>query len=343
MNLRVDRELPVPLGTQLRGLIEYGIACGEIGPGSRLPSVRELAAGLGLAPMTVSQVYKELKALGLLEAHAGAGTFVAAAEDPTGERPARLKAVREGLDRLIASARALGVTLPELQGLFNARLLATTERRGGAYLRVALVGLFAVATRDYTRVIEARLPAGETVEPATLDGLRADETARLWVGAADLVLTFAHVRAEVVSLLPGALVRAVSFIPSERTRSALAGLDPRASLCLLSTFGAFLPLMKAGVRRFAPHVASIAAGALDTATPDELRQLLGGRDVVVYATGAEPTLQGLAPPARMIEYRHMPDPADLDRSVLPLLGRLRAARQECPNGHDAIQGEVVTP
>ena len=78
MNLRIDRDLPVPFGVQLRGLIEYGIACGELAPGSRLPSVRELAALLGLAPMTVSQVYKELKASGLLEGRAGAGTCVAA-------------------------------------------------------------------------------------------------------------------------------------------------------------------------------------------------------------------------------------------------------------------------
>ena len=44
MNLRIDRDLPVPFGVQLRGLIEYGIACGGARLRSRLPSVRELAA-----------------------------------------------------------------------------------------------------------------------------------------------------------------------------------------------------------------------------------------------------------------------------------------------------------
>src|SRR5262245_55122963 len=43
MRLTVDRDLPVPLGVQLRGLIEYGITCGELAAGERLPSVRELA------------------------------------------------------------------------------------------------------------------------------------------------------------------------------------------------------------------------------------------------------------------------------------------------------------
>ncbi len=33
MDFRIDRDLPVPLGVQLRGLIEYGIACGELARG----------------------------------------------------------------------------------------------------------------------------------------------------------------------------------------------------------------------------------------------------------------------------------------------------------------------
>ena len=41
MEFSVDRDLPVPLGAQLRGLIEYGIACGELVPGEPLPSVRD--------------------------------------------------------------------------------------------------------------------------------------------------------------------------------------------------------------------------------------------------------------------------------------------------------------
>ena len=135
MNLRIDRDLPVPFGVQLRGLIEYGIACGELAPGSRLPSVRELAALLGLAPMTVSQVYKQLKTSGLLEGRAGAGTCVAAINP--GERPNRLRAVRDSVDRLIAEARGMGVPPLELQRLFNTRLLAAAGSSRGS-LRLTL-------------------------------------------------------------------------------------------------------------------------------------------------------------------------------------------------------------
>ena len=109
MKLSVDRDLPVPLGVQLRGLIEYGIACGELSPGARLPSVRELADELGVAPMTVSQVYRELKDGGLIEARSGLGTFVT--RQSAGPRSASIRASPPAApagwpDRGCAGARA---------------------------------------------------------------------------------------------------------------------------------------------------------------------------------------------------------------------------------------------
>src|SRR3546814_11458126 len=78
MNLQIDRELPVPLGVQVRGMIEYGISCGELATGERLPSVRELADALNVAPMTVAQVYRDLRDSGLIHTRQGLGTVVAA-------------------------------------------------------------------------------------------------------------------------------------------------------------------------------------------------------------------------------------------------------------------------
>ncbi len=56
MRFDLDRSLPIPVGVQLRGQIEYGVACGDIARGGQLPSVRELSSALGVAPATVSQV-----------------------------------------------------------------------------------------------------------------------------------------------------------------------------------------------------------------------------------------------------------------------------------------------
>ncbi len=318
MNLRIDRDLPVPIGVQLRGLIEYGIACGELARGSRLPSVRDLARRLEVAPMTVSQVYKELKEAGLLAARSGHGTFVAAAV-PSRIEGDRLSRLEPAIDRLLAEARAIGVGHHELSGFLSARMLAASRRP--CPLRLVMLGLFADATRDYAQALQARLREGVQVEPVLLEAVAGTPATRRSVAEADLVLTFAHLRTRVTGLLPDTLVATVSFIPAERTRAALAALDPSARLCLVSLFPAFLPIMKVGVRRFAPHVATIVAAALDTPGLD---RLLGDADTVVYATGAESVLARLAPGTRVVEYRHMPDPGDIDRTVRPLLARLRA-------------------
>ena len=58
---------------QLRGLI----ASGQLAADQRLPSVRQLAADLGVAPGTVAKAYRALEADGLLDTRIGAGTRVA--------------------------------------------------------------------------------------------------------------------------------------------------------------------------------------------------------------------------------------------------------------------------
>jgi DNA-binding transcriptional regulator YhcF (GntR family) len=62
--------------TQLAGLI----ASGRLLPGDRLPTVRALAADLGLAANTVARAFKELEAAGLVETRRRAGTVVASGE-----------------------------------------------------------------------------------------------------------------------------------------------------------------------------------------------------------------------------------------------------------------------
>src|SRR5690242_17083625 len=73
----LDRSLPVPIGTQLRGLIRYGISSGALARGSRLPSIKGVADASGLAPMTVAGAYRALRETGLIVTRPGAGTYVA--------------------------------------------------------------------------------------------------------------------------------------------------------------------------------------------------------------------------------------------------------------------------
>ncbi|WP_460517606.1 GntR family transcriptional regulator [Humibacter antri] len=75
--LTIDPALPEPLYEQLRDQLVAQITSGELAPGDKLPSVRQFAADLDLAPNTVARVYKELEASGYLETRGRNGTTVA--------------------------------------------------------------------------------------------------------------------------------------------------------------------------------------------------------------------------------------------------------------------------
>ena len=66
--IRLERSSSVPPFEQLRAQISVMVAVGRLEPGSRLPTVRELAEQLELAPGTVARAYRELE---------GEGTVVA--------------------------------------------------------------------------------------------------------------------------------------------------------------------------------------------------------------------------------------------------------------------------
>ena len=310
----LDRTLPVPLGAQLRGLIEYGIACGNLVPGTRLPSVRELAEEVGVAPMTVSQVYRHLKAAGLIETRAGSGTFVARGELAHARDPSRTAALYRKVDALISEGLQMGLRSVDIAGLVGARLSSRHMR--GRTQNILLVGVFEAATADYARTVREILGPIATVEPVTIDALICDETARLAAAKADLVLTMAHRQREVGSLLPTNRILAIRFIPSEATRRALASLDPRASVLCVSRFPEFLPVLKSGVQRFAPHVSAVAGTVVDA---PGLAAQIAQHTMIVYASGAEMALDFVPDRSTAVEYRHMPDPGDIERLVRPLI------------------------
>lgn len=75
-----------PLYRQIGAGIRHEITAGTLAVGARVPSSRQLARDLGVSRITVDNAYAELIAEGVLEARAGAGTFVLPAWAPVGTR-----------------------------------------------------------------------------------------------------------------------------------------------------------------------------------------------------------------------------------------------------------------
>lgn len=70
---------------QIHQQLNHLIRAGALGVDQRLPTVRQLARDLGVAPGTVARVYRELETAGLIRTARGKGTLVAdTPSTPTG-------------------------------------------------------------------------------------------------------------------------------------------------------------------------------------------------------------------------------------------------------------------
>jgi DNA-binding transcriptional regulator YhcF (GntR family) len=109
----VDEKSSTPIFEQLRRGVIEAVRDGRLPAGARMPTVRELAAEMGLAVNTVARTYRELETAGIVETRGRQGTFVAR-RDPT-------DAAMAAAARVYAEkARRLGVDADGARGYLDA-------------------------------------------------------------------------------------------------------------------------------------------------------------------------------------------------------------------------------
>ena len=91
----------VPIYEQIKQRIIEGIARREIAGGESLPSVRQLAADLGVNMHTISKAYAQLKEKGFLSIHRNLGAVV--------NQPSDYAADEEYIDELVLALRPLAI------------------------------------------------------------------------------------------------------------------------------------------------------------------------------------------------------------------------------------------
>jgi DNA-binding transcriptional MocR family regulator len=156
--------------------IETAVRAGGLQPGDRLPTVRALAAELGVSPVTVAAAYRRLTGRGVLSAAGRRGTHVSPGpllpsrldvpRLPAGVRnladgnpdPAFLPDLRAAADRLALPRRLYGddPTCPDLLKLAGAEL----RRDGIDASALAVVG---GAMDGVERILNAQLRPGDRI------------------------------------------------------------------------------------------------------------------------------------------------------------------------------------
>jgi len=229
----------VPIYRQLVTQVVLAILSGDLRPGDRLPSTRELARRFAINPNTVSAGYRQLEREGWTERRHGSGVYVRATMDPP-TTPEQIldqhiagffRAVRElslpapairarVADWLVApppdhlllvesDPELRQILLTELEALVTCPVVAVSL--GDCVRPEVLTGAIPVCRPSKSKVTRAALPAG--IELITLQIRSANSWLGPWLPA-----------------LTGKLIGVASawpeFITTARTMLIAAGLNP---------------------------------------------------------------------------------------------------------------------
>lgn len=126
MLIPVDPRSAEPIFQQIVFQVRAAVARGELRPGDKLPSVRELARSASVNPNTVSRAYEVLEHEGVIVRRQGAGCFVREPDNQLLKRE-RDRQLRRLADRMVTDAYHLGCDADQIrhaleQSLNGARL-----------------------------------------------------------------------------------------------------------------------------------------------------------------------------------------------------------------------------
>jgi GntR family transcriptional regulator len=111
--LVVDESLETPPYRQIVERLRGAIERGDLPPNAPLPTVRQLAGDLGIAPNTVARAYAELQGDGWLVSDGRRGTRVVGAL-PRLDKSGRIRSLRADVERFVRSLTSRGFTLEEI-------------------------------------------------------------------------------------------------------------------------------------------------------------------------------------------------------------------------------------
>jgi DNA-binding transcriptional regulator YhcF (GntR family) len=165
----------VPLRDQLATQILLGVVSGDLKPGQKLPSIRELAQRYRIHSNTVSAAYRDLARRGWVEFRKGSGVYVRervadAPLDPTVE-------LDQLIDSLLRAARDRGHSLGEIQARVRHWLVSQPPDHF----------LIIEPDPELRRILEAEIK-GATGFPVRGIGLEGPPDADLLAGAAPVAM-----------------------------------------------------------------------------------------------------------------------------------------------------------
>ena len=115
ISFHVDRAASVPAYAQLVRQVREALRLGQLEPGDRLPTVREVVTSCTVNAATVGKAYRELELSGLVESRQGSGTFITGTLGSAD--PHVMARLRSSLARWLGQARDAGLEDEDVEAL----------------------------------------------------------------------------------------------------------------------------------------------------------------------------------------------------------------------------------
>lgn len=240
-----------PIYQQIVEQILTRIKSGELKPGDRLPTERELAAALSVSRGTVKKAYKELADNNIIEVIQGSGSYVYNDRDvSTVERRSLALDLIKGLFDKLAS---WDFTPEEISTLTRMSLMQRTRDSGA--IRVALVDCSPESLSIFKRQL-TYIP-NLSISVFMVESIIMDDEPCSLLADFDLVLTTATHYEQLAPVLAGmaAPLIPVSVAPSRATIVSIGALGRDANVGIICTSNKFANLICEQLALFSPSLA----------------------------------------------------------------------------------------
>lgn len=279
LKLSIEKKNQTPAYRQIIQQVTSLIRNGELKPGAKLPTERELAAELKIARGTIKKAYESLAKDRVIETAQGRGSFVSSRQDilPAGRKERAVKLIEGLLDELTE----MKFSFQEIRALVDLKIIEKENRLED--FNVAAVD----CNPETLSIFERQLGFLHQVKVARflLDDIEADPMPEKKLKQFDLILTTSTHFSELIGRLPGLRDRImkVAVSPSQETVIAMAGLSPTQRIGVVCESKNFLKLVAGRLNDLELTAGNVPH--LFFKDEDKLPRFLSGMDVVFVPPG----------------------------------------------------------
>lgn len=225
-NLKIDKGISIHIHEQIYIQLKNQILTGELEPGNRLPSVRQLSKLMNISRHTISRAYFKLEEEGFVETHASSGTFVKDNIERSNSK--QIEELLNMIEDLFVRAEKMNFEREEVAQLTHVVMMGSTKEK--------LKGLFVECNRyalnEYVKDIENELNLSVDGCLLTDDRLNS-KSGFIDIDQYDIIMTTMGHYAELKGKLKAENIYALNFGPYFSIINQIKQLDEKTNITIV--------------------------------------------------------------------------------------------------------------